>query len=75
MQIDNVEGKSGRYAVDLDLHGPVSVSADALTKSFPLEAGARTAITIPVTATGIGRADVDVAAFGSRCRPEAESGA
>jgi uncharacterized protein YfaS (alpha-2-macroglobulin family) len=60
VQIDNVEGKSGRYAVDLDLHGPLSVAADALTKSFPLDAGARTALTIPVTATGIGRADVDL---------------
>jgi uncharacterized protein YfaS (alpha-2-macroglobulin family) len=60
VQIDNVEGKSGRYAVALDLHGPVSAAADALTKSFALDAGARTVLTIPVTAVGIGRADVDV---------------
>jgi uncharacterized protein YfaS (alpha-2-macroglobulin family) len=60
VQIDNVEGKSGRYSVDVDLHGPVSVAADALTKSFPLDAGARTSLTIPVTALGIGRADLDL---------------
>jgi uncharacterized protein YfaS (alpha-2-macroglobulin family) len=60
VQIDNVEGKSGRYAINLDLHGPLSAAPDTLTKSFSLAPGARTAITIPLTATGIGRADMDV---------------
>jgi uncharacterized protein YfaS (alpha-2-macroglobulin family) len=60
VQIDNVEGKSGRYAVDLTLQGPLSASADALKKSFALNAGARSSLTIPVTASGIGRADLDL---------------
>ena len=30
MQIDNVEGPAAEYTVDLDLHGPVVVPADAL---------------------------------------------
>jgi hypothetical protein len=60
VQIDNVEGKSGRYTIDLDLHGPLSTSANTLKKSFSLEAGARTAMTVPVTASGIGRADLDL---------------
>ena len=60
VQIDNVEGKSGEYTVDLDLHGPVSVAADALRKTIKLEAGARTAFTIPVTSAGIGTASIDM---------------
>ena len=60
VQIDNVEGKSGEYSVDLDLHGPVAVAADAMRKTIKLEAGARTAFTIPVTAAGIGTAAIDM---------------
>src|SRR4051795_3233007 len=60
VQIDSVEGKSGRYALDLAIQGPVSASADALKKSFALSAGARSSLAIPVTASGIGRADLDL---------------
>ncbi|MBV9393678.1 MAG: alpha-2-macroglobulin family protein [Methylobacteriaceae bacterium] len=60
VQIDNVEGKSGRYAVDLALEGPVSASADALKKSLALSVGARSSLAIPVNATGIGRVDLDL---------------
>ena len=57
VQIDNVEGKPGDYALDVDLAGPLSASGDALHRKFKLDAGARKALTIPVTATGIGRAE------------------
>jgi uncharacterized protein YfaS (alpha-2-macroglobulin family) len=60
VQIDNVEGRSGRYTIDLDLHGPLSAAPGTLKKSFPLDAGTRTAMAVPVTANGIGRADVDL---------------
>lgn len=56
--IDNVEGKPGDYALDLDVTGPLSVTADALHRKFKLDAKARKALTVPVTATGVGRANV-----------------
>jgi uncharacterized protein YfaS (alpha-2-macroglobulin family) len=60
LQLDNVEGKPGDYTIDLDLHGPLAIGADALHKVVKLDAGARASIAIPVIAAGIGPADVDV---------------
>ncbi len=60
LQLDNVEGKPGDYTLDLDLHGPLTIGADSLHKTIKLDAGARAAIDIPVTAAGVGPADVDV---------------
>ncbi len=60
LQLDNVEGKPGDYTIDLDLHGPLTVAADALHKIIKLDAGARAALAIPVTAAGVGAASVDV---------------
>ena len=56
MQIDNVEGPAGAYTVDLDVKGPVLVAADATRRTMQLNAGAKTQMTIPVTAAGLGRA-------------------
>jgi uncharacterized protein YfaS (alpha-2-macroglobulin family) len=56
VEIDNVEGKPGDYALDVELAGPLSAEAGALQRKFKLEAGARKALTIPISATGIGRA-------------------
>ena len=60
VQLDNVEGKAGDYVFDLDLHGPVTVAADALRRTVKLEAGARTSFTIPVNAAGLGHAAIDM---------------
>jgi uncharacterized protein YfaS (alpha-2-macroglobulin family) len=60
VQIDNVEGKPGDYALDLDVTGPLSAASDTLHRKFKLDAGARKALTIPFTATSVGRASVDL---------------
>lgn len=60
MQIDNIEGEAGDYVIDLDVHGPVAVAADALRKQVKLNKGQRTAVTVPVTATGVGTAIIDL---------------
>jgi hypothetical protein len=60
VQIDNVEGKPGDYALDLDVRGPLSVPADALRRKIKLGAGTRKAVAIPVTATGIGPASFEL---------------
>lgn len=60
LAIDNVEGPAGAYVVDLDVRGPVLVAADATRRTLQLAAGARSQMTIPVTAAGLGRAEFDV---------------
>ncbi|MFL5078468.1 MAG: alpha-2-macroglobulin family protein [Microvirga sp.] len=60
MQVANVEGPAADYTLDVDVHGPVVLPADALRKTFRLDAGAKTPVTIPVTAAGPGLAVVDV---------------
>lgn len=60
LQIDNVEGPAGPYVVDLDVRGPVLVAADATRRTIQLAAGAKSQMTIPVTAAGLGRAEFDV---------------
>jgi alpha-2-macroglobulin len=60
VQIDNVEGTPGDYALDVDLTGPLSAGSDVLHRKFKLDGGARKALTIPVIATGIGRAEFNL---------------
>ncbi|KUL92860.1 alpha-2-macroglobulin [Bosea sp. WAO] len=64
LQIDNVEGPAGSYLVDLDVKGPVVVAADATRRNMTLAAGAKSSLTIPVTAAGLGRASFDVRVTG-----------
>ena len=60
LQIDNVEGAAGDYSVDLDIHGPIDVAAEALHHQLRLAAGGHAAVTVPVTAAGIGPARIDL---------------
>ncbi|HEX3497150.1 MAG TPA: alpha-2-macroglobulin family protein, partial [Methylocella sp.] len=60
VQIDNVEGKPGDYALDLEVTGPLSAASDTLHRKFKLDAGARKALTLPFAAKGVGRAGVDL---------------
>jgi len=60
VQIDNVEGRPGDYFLDLDLRGGISTSADAPRRKIRLDAGARKSVTIPISATGLGRAEIDL---------------
>ncbi len=60
VQLDNVEGQAGDYTMDLDVRGPVSISADALRRTIRLAAKGRESVSIPVVAGGIGRAVIDM---------------
>ncbi|MGB8901088.1 MAG: alpha-2-macroglobulin [Methylocella sp.] len=60
VQIDNVEGKPGGYALDLDVTGPLSAASDTLHRKIKLDTGARKALMIPFSATGVGHAGVDL---------------
>ncbi|MCZ8098100.1 MAG: MG2 domain-containing protein [Burkholderiales bacterium] len=60
MEVDNVEGPAGTYTVDLDVTGPVVLPASATRSTVQVAANARTSLTIPVTAAGIGAAAFDL---------------
>jgi uncharacterized protein YfaS (alpha-2-macroglobulin family) len=60
MQIDNVDGGAGQYVLDVDIRGPVTIAAEALRRTVTLAAKQRTEFTIPVTAAGIGRAELSL---------------
>ena len=60
VDIDNVEGRPGGYAANLDVGGPLAAAPDVLHRTFKLETGGRKSLTIPVTATGVGRATLDL---------------
>ena len=60
IDVNNVEGQAGDYVVDLDVRGPVTLPADATHRTLRLAAGQKTALTIPVTAAGVGSARIDL---------------
>jgi uncharacterized protein YfaS (alpha-2-macroglobulin family) len=66
VDIDNVEGEAGDYKLDLDIHGPLVAQADAMSKTVKLQAHQRIAVTIPVTAAGIGTASLDLRLVGPK---------
>ncbi|HET6379226.1 MAG TPA: alpha-2-macroglobulin [Methylocella sp.] len=56
--IDNVEGKAGDYALDIEAKGPLAAAKDALHRKFKLDAKARKSFAIPIMAPGTGRAEL-----------------
>lgn len=64
VEVHNVEGAPGDYTVSLDVSGPVIVPVEALRRTLRLDRNQRSAVTIPVTAAGIGRATFEVTVAG-----------
>jgi len=64
LRLDNVEGAAGDYKVTLDLTGPLT--ADGPQKIVKLAAGATGVVNIPLHATGVGTATVDVKLTGPK---------
>ena len=60
VDIDNVEGEAGDYRLDLDIHGPLTAEADALTRTVKLAAHQRASVTMPIAAAGVGTATLDL---------------
>ena len=54
IDVDNVEGPAGDYTVDVDVHGPLVLPADASRTTFGSMRAPRGRLTIPVTAAGVG---------------------
>jgi uncharacterized protein YfaS (alpha-2-macroglobulin family) len=62
LDLDNVEGATGDYRITVTADGPLSI--DGGEKSLTLDAKKRGAVTLPVSATGIGSGLVAVAVSG-----------
>jgi hypothetical protein len=60
VDIDNVEGEAGDYRLDLDIHGPLTAEADALTRTVTLAAHQRASVAMPIAAAGVGTATLDL---------------
>ena len=58
IDIDNVEGEAGDYTLDLDIHGPLTADADAMRKTVRLDARQRRSLSMPITAAGVGAAEL-----------------
>jgi uncharacterized protein YfaS (alpha-2-macroglobulin family) len=56
VEVNNVEGETGDYTLDVDVKGPVTVATEAARRTIRLTRGQKTQITIPVTSAGLGTA-------------------
>ena len=66
VDIDNVEGDAGEYKLDLDIHGPLTADAEAMTKTVRLDPHQRQSLAMPIAAAGIGVADLDLRLTGPK---------
>ena len=66
VDLDNVEGEAGDYKLDLDMHGPLTADADAMVKTVRLERNHRQSVAMPITAAGVGVADLDLRLTGPK---------
>jgi uncharacterized protein YfaS (alpha-2-macroglobulin family) len=63
IDLDNVEGPAGDYALEVKTSGPVKVAGNA-TSALKLAAKQRVTTTLALEAAGIGRTSVDIAVRG-----------
>ena len=66
IDLDNVEGAAGDYKLDLDIHGPLTADADAMTKTVRLDAHQRQSVSMPIAAAGVGVAALDLRLTGPK---------
>ncbi|MGP8231973.1 MAG: alpha-2-macroglobulin family protein [Methylovirgula sp.] len=69
LQIDNVEGQAGAYSYDVAIDGPVAVGAHA-RGTIKLKVGERTALSVPLVATGVGLANINFKMHGPKFATE-----
>src|SRR5580693_83409 len=66
VDIDNVEGDAGDYKLDLDIHGPLTADAEAMTKTVRLDPHQRQSLAMPIAAAGVGVAELDLRLTGPK---------
>ena len=62
LDLDNVEGATGKYQIAVSTEGPLSV--EGADRSIELDAKKRGAVTFPISALGVGEGIVEVAVTG-----------
>ncbi len=65
LSIANVEAPAGDYRLDLDVHGPLTIAADALRRNVRLAVNGKADIAVPITAAGVGASSIDLALTGA----------
>ena len=60
VDINNVEGATGDYVLDVDMRGPVTVQLDPALRKIRLEKGKKVSFALPVIAAGLGQAELDL---------------
>ncbi|BAT60416.1 hypothetical protein GJW-30_1_02957 [Variibacter gotjawalensis] len=63
LEVDNVEGEAGDYRLAVSAEGPVTIGTGA-TQTMRLNAKQRSGLSLPVTASGVGLANVKVSVTG-----------
>jgi hypothetical protein len=58
VEINNVEGEAGDYALDIDLKGPLAAELDPALRRLRLEKGRKAEATLPVIGAGLGVAEI-----------------
>ncbi|WP_374544670.1 alpha-2-macroglobulin [Rhodoblastus sp.] len=66
LRLDNVEGAAGDYKLSVALHGPLASDAAALAQNVKLGAGATASVNVPLRATGLGDATLEVTLTGPK---------
>ena len=66
LRLDNVEGAAGDYKLSLDLGGPLAADPAASHQTIKLAAGASAVVNIPLHATGVGAASLNVKLTGPK---------
>jgi alpha-2-macroglobulin len=66
LRLDNVEGVAGDYRLSVALHGPLAGDGAALNQTVKLGAKAKASVNIPLRATGIGAASLEVRLTGPK---------
>lgn len=66
IEINNVEGEAGDYALDVDLKGPLTAELDNSLRKIRLEKGKKSEVQLPITGAGIGVAEVNLTLKGPK---------
>lgn len=65
VEINNVEGETGDYALDVDLKGPLSAELDPALRKIRLEKGKKAEAHLPILGAGLGVAEITLTLKGA----------
>jgi hypothetical protein len=66
LRLDNVEGAAGAYQLSLEPRGPIAIDPADSRRNLKLAAGGTAVLEVPLRATGVGAAGIDVRLTGPK---------